>query len=212
MSAQEAINTTIARCQNEYGRCFVFSTSDGVIEWARRISDNGGVESSTARANTEKKTDFLSGFSDAVRGFSGAVGAAAALTGVRRGDSNLSNQGTQLLAQSLADRPAPPPAAQSLSAQASTNAVNLSLPAFSACQSKVLRIYAGANQNTTLKAAACQYYCAHLATKYNSDADSQRASAEFYKLYIDSQRKANSLCSLNISANCNDIVLGSCQP
>ena len=49
--------------------------------------------------------------------------------------------------------------------------------------------------------AACTYHCAYDAT-----------GIERYRaLYLESQRRANGLCSVSVSQTCNDINLSACR-
>ena len=42
-SEEVAVNRAVENCKKEYSDCFVFSTSNGLSDWSRQISDQGGV-------------------------------------------------------------------------------------------------------------------------------------------------------------------------
>ena len=68
------------------------------------------------------------------------------------------------------------------------------------CNPKKQSLYSGSEQNVTLQAAACLYYCYYTAT----------GRQDFYSGYMKSQNSANTLCSGGIST-CNNIDLNICN-
>lgn len=72
-STADAIARAMADCRQEYPRCFVYATDEGPSDWAKAISNSGGVSDSArrARANNDALTGVLSGVAAGVAAGSG---------------------------------------------------------------------------------------------------------------------------------------------
>lgn len=69
------------------------------------------------------------------------------------------------------------------------------------CSAKQRRLYLGSEQNVTLQAAACLYYCYYTATNRKA----------YFNGFVQSQNSANQLCGYGTSSNCNDINRQFCK-
>jgi hypothetical protein len=140
------------------------------------------------------------GLGSVVAGLTGALGAAATIAGVRAGNPNVAQQGVLVMQQAaeLAARDAADQASSTPSDKGS--AADLDAVA-TRCAARSERLYPAGPQNMSLMNAACTYHCAYDAT-----------GIERYRaLYVESQRRANGLCSVSVSQTCNDINLSACR-
>jgi hypothetical protein len=135
------------------------------------------------------------GFGDVLAGVTGAIGAATTIVGIRGGNAQVAQQGVNAMqkAAEFASRNdtavASQPGAVAQGSQTDLNAVA------QRCSARAEQKYFKQAQNETLQKAACIYHCAWIAT----------GDTKYRSLYIESERNANSLCSIQISRKCNDI-------